>query len=154
MRFSKFLLSAAAITAFLILGTLPSQAQAPGDHPRYLRALSNLRLTRAYLDRLTPNEVIDQDSQRAIVEIDAAMREIRHAAIDDGQPLSVHPPIDARITPTDRFHKAREAANAAWVDINHEEDNEFARGLKRRALTHIEEAIRIVDLIIRRIDRR
>jgi hypothetical protein len=57
-----------------------------------------------------------------------------------------------RILPTDRFHKAREAGNAAWHDLDREEDNGFAHGLKHRAMVHIEEANHTVDKIIHRID--
>jgi hypothetical protein len=154
MKVGKALIVAVASMAFLAIAAAPSQAQGYEKHPRYLRALSDLRLMRAYLDRLTPSERVDEESQRAIAEIDAAIREIKLASIDDGKDLRFHPPIDARIEPTDRFHKAREAGNAAWADINQEEDNEYARGLKHRALDHIEAANHIVDHIVRRWERR
>jgi hypothetical protein len=154
MKLSKTLILAVAFVAMLVIGTVPSHAQEPGRHPAYLHALSDLRLMRAYLDRLTPNERIDEESQHAIDEIDAAIREIKEASIDDGKDLRAHPPIDAHITPSNRFRKAREAGNAAWADINREEDNGYARGLKHRALKHIEEANHTVDHIIRRIDAR
>lgn len=147
--------------AFALLGAglafaagTPAQAQPRGDHPAYLHALEDLRLMRAYLDRMTPNEVVDQESAHAIAEIDAAIAEIKRAAIDDGKNPNVHPPIDARITPTDRFHRAREAGNAAWRDVNQDEDNGYANGLKHRALQHIEDANHTIDAIIRRVDRR
>jgi len=150
INFRKSLALAAFAVAPLLLGVQPSQAQ--GNHPAYLHALSDLRLMRAYLDRLTPSERIDAESQHAIQEIDAAIHEVKEAAIDDGKDLRDHPPIDARIMPTDRFHKAREAGNAAWHDLDREEDNGFAHGLKHRAMAHIEEANHTVDHIIRRID--
>ncbi len=152
MKFSKPLIAAIAVFSAFAIGTLPSQAQAYGAHPAYLHALSDLRLERAYLDRLTPNERVDDESVQAIVEIDAAIHEIALASIDDGKDLRDHMPIDARIAPTDRFHKAREAGNAAFADINREEDNDYARGLKRRALDHIVRANQIVDHIIQRVD--
>jgi hypothetical protein len=154
MKFRKPLILAVVCAATCLLGTLPSHAQEPGRHPAYLHALSDLRLMRAYLDRLTPSERIDAESQHAIDEIDAAIREIKMASIDDGKDLRAHEPIDARISPANRFRKAREAGNAAWADINHEEDNGYARGLKRRALDHIEEANHTVDRIIHRIESR
>jgi hypothetical protein len=150
MKYMKFSLVAALFAAFFAMSAAPAQAQ--GAHPGYLHALSDLRLMRAYLDRLTPSEVVDAESQSAIDEIDAAIREVKAAAIDDGKDLRFHPPIDAHITPTGRFHKAREAGNAAWHDLDQEEDNEFARGLKHRALDHIERANHIVDHIIHRVD--
>lgn len=151
MRFSKSLILALAFVATLAFATVPSQAEVPGAHPAYLHALSDLRLMRAYLDKLTPSERIDDESQQAILEIDAAIREVKEASIEDHKNLSDHPPIDARITPSNRFRKAREAGNAAWADLDREEDNEFAHGLKHRAMDHIEKANHIVDHIIRRI---
>jgi hypothetical protein len=147
------MISAAVVVAFFAIPSPSIQAQAPGAHPAYLHALSDLRLMRAYLDRLTPNERVDDESARAIEEIDAAIREIKIASIDDNKPLGEHMSIDARITPSNRFRKAREAGNAAWADINREEDNEYARGLKHRALDHIEKANHIVDHIMSRFDR-
>jgi hypothetical protein len=153
MMFSKPLIVAIVFFATVVFAGVPSHAQEYGRHPAYLHALSDLRLMRAYLDRLTPSERIDDESQHAIGEIDAAIREIKEASIDDGKDLRDHLPVDARITPTNRYHKAREAGTAAWADINREEDNGYARGLKHRALGHIEEANHTVDKIIRRVDR-
>jgi len=151
MKLSKYFALAAVALTPLFFGVQSSQAQPA--HPAYLHALSDLRLMRAYLDRLTPSERVDEESQHAINEIDAAMREVKQAAIDDGKDLRDHPPIDARILPTDRFHRAREAGNAAWHDLHREEDNGYAHGLKHRAMAHIEEANHTVDKIIRRIDK-
>lgn len=146
-------LSLAAVTlAALLFVAQPSQAQPA--HPAYLHALSDLRLMRAYLDRLTPSERIDEESQHAIAEIDAAIQEIKEAAIDDRKDLRDHAPIDARIQPTERFRQAREAGTQAWHDLDREEDNNFARGLKHRALAHVEEANHTVDKIIKRVEHR
>jgi hypothetical protein len=153
MKFCKTLILAAIALAALSIGSAPSHAQAYGSHPAYLHALSDLRLMRAYLDKLTPNERVDEESQRAIAEIDAAIHEIRDAAIEDGKDLRDHEPIDARISPSNRFRKAREAGYAAMHDLDREEDNGFARGLKHRALDHINRANEIVDHIQHRFDR-
>lgn len=152
MKVCRSLFVLLTVSATLAFSISTAQAQEPGRHPAYLHALSDLRLMRAYLDRMTPSERIDEESQHAIDEIDAAIREIKEASIDDGRDLRMHAPIDARITPTDRFHKAREAGNAAWADLDHEEDNDYAHGLKHRALDHIEKANHTVDHIIRRVD--
>lgn len=152
MKFCKTLILSAIALAALAIGSAPAHAQGPGGHPAYLHALSDLRLMRAYLDRMTPNERVDDESQRAIEEIDAAIREIREAAIVDGKDLRDHAPIDARISPSNRFRKAREAGDAAWHDLDREEDNGFARGLKHRALDHIDRANHIVDHILHRFD--
>lgn len=150
MKYLKLPLFAVLFAALFAFSTTPARAQ--GSHPGYLHALSDLRLMRAYLDRLTPNEMIDAESQSAIDEIDSAIREVKEAAIDDGKDLHFHPPIDANITPANRFRKAHEAGDAAWRDLQQEEDNEFARGLKHRATEHIEKANHIIDHILHRFD--
>jgi len=150
MKYLKLPLFAVLLAALFAFSTTPAQAQ--GAHPYYSHALTDLRLMRGYLDRLTPSEVIDAESQSAIDEIDAAIREIKEASIDDGKDIHYHAPIDAQITPANRFRKAREAGNAAWHDLDQEEDNEFARGLKHRALDHVEKANHIIDHILHRFD--
>ncbi len=153
MRFCKPLFLAAAVCLTLTAGSIPSRGQGGERHPAYLHALSDLRLMRAYLDRLTPNERVDDESAHAIEEIDAAIREIKEASIDDHKDLREHMPIDAQIRPTDRFRKAREAGGAAAHDLEHEEDNGFARGLKHRALEHVERADRIADHLMHRYEK-
>lgn len=153
MKFSKIFVSSIALLTLLSLfgfGAPQSKAQ---NHPAYLHALSDLRLYRYLLDRASPNPVFDADRQHAIAEIDEAIREISAASIEEGKNLNFHPPADAELTPDNRYVKAREAGNAAWADINREEDNDYAHGLKHRALKHIEEANHTIDHIIRALDK-
>jgi len=123
-------------------------ADTPGPHPAYLHALSDLRDARAHLDRLTPSDRLDNEEEHAIREIDAAINEIKRASIDDGKDLHDHPPIDAHLTRTGRYHKALELLDRAHHDIAEKEDDKFAHGLRHRALEHIDEAHRIVDHLI------
>ena len=132
-----------AAVALLMMSAF-AVADTPGQHPAYLHALTDLRHARAHLDKLTPNGRVDADEQRAIEEIDAAIREIKEAAIDDGKPLSDHPPVDARWEYTDRMHRSLELLNRAYDDVDKHESDEWARGLKHRALHHIREAQKAV----------
>lgn len=110
------------------------------SHPAYLHALTDLRHARAQLDLGTPSYRMNADEQRAIAEIDAAIREVKEAAIDDGKPLNDHPPVDARWSRTDRLHRAMELLDKAHRDVDEHESDGYARGLKHRALHHIDEA--------------
>ena len=56
-------------------------------HPAYLHALSDLRYARALLEKPARADV-KWDETKAIREIDAAIKEIRAASIDDGKPLT------------------------------------------------------------------
>jgi len=114
--------------------------QVPGPHPAYLHALSDLRLARAYLDQLGPNGRVDDREARAIEQIDAAIGEIKRASIDDGKDLRDHQPIDAHLARTDRFHNAERLLGKAHNDLSRAEDVPSSRGLRDRALDHIDRA--------------
>ncbi len=135
----------AAIVFLVALCTAVTFADEPGRHPAYLHALTDLRHARAHLENLAPTHHMDKEEERAIEEIDRAIDEIKRAAIDDGKNLNDHPPVDARLDRAGRFHRAMELLDKAHNDIAREEDEPAARGLRNRALHHIDEAHRIVD---------
>lgn len=110
------------------------------EHPIYLHALSDLRMARAYLDKLTPNEQLNAYETTAIDEINGAIKEIKDAAIDDGKNLTDHEAIDVKLEKTDRYTKVLELLNKVYADINREEDNAFANELKKKALQHVAKA--------------
>jgi hypothetical protein len=120
----------------------PAPAPAPAAHPAYLHALSDLRLARALLSRPARDAEVKWDENRAISKVDAAIREIRDAAIDDGKPIEDHPAVDARLHHRDRIRAAIDLLEKAARDIEQREDNGFARGLRGRAIGHIRDAIR------------
>jgi hypothetical protein len=147
----------AAFTMFLaLLGILAlspkaaSAQQVPGPHPAYLHALSDLRMARAYLDQIAWPPV-QHDEEQAIRQIDAAIGEIKRASIDDGKNLEDHPPIDAHMRPDGRFRKALELLDKAHNDTARAEDVPQARGMRDRAIVHIDEAHSTVDDAIRRV---
>ncbi|GEM_PF-1401024 len=110
------------------------------NHPAYLHALSDLRMARAYLDKLTPDEQLNSFETAAIGEINGAIKEIKDAAIDDGKNPAEHEAIDAKLTKTDRYTKALELLYKVYADINREDDNAFANELKKKAVQHVEKA--------------
>jgi hypothetical protein len=128
------------LALFLLLAAVSGPAAHAQRHPAYLRALSDLRLARGFLDRLSPNEHVDRNQAMAISEIEAAIRDIKAASIDDGKDLRDHPPVDAHIEPRNRFRQAREALKAAKKDISESEDNPEVRELRHRSLDHIRSA--------------
>ena len=115
----------------------------PASHPAYLHALTDLRVARSYLAR-PAGAVVKWDENSAIREIDAAINEIKRAAVDDGKPLEDHPAVDVGMVWGDRLHRALELVEKARADVNQEEDNAFANGLKNRAVQHIGEAARFI----------
>ena len=85
------------------------------------------------------------DEHEAIDAIDRAIGEIKGAAIDDGKNINDHEPLDAREPRRGRLHKALSALRSAQRDVNQEEDNTYAGGLKARAIHHINEAIHLTE---------
>ena len=141
----KALLATTGLMAAMVPATTMQAQQVPGPHPAYLHALDDLRGARAFLADHWQWGPVKHDDQAAIREIDAAIDEIKHAAIDDGKSLNDHPPIDTGLSPHDRFRKANELLAAAHRDLDHAEDVPQSRGLRDRAIGHIDAAHQIVD---------
>jgi hypothetical protein len=135
---------AAGLLALSAPVTLQAQ-QVPGPHPAYLHALSDLRAARHYLHDGWAWGPVKRDDDAAIGQIDAAINEIKIAAIDDGKGVNDPFPIDRGLSPHDRFRKANELLAAAQHDLDRAEDVPQARGLRNRALMHIDQAHQIVD---------
>ena len=116
-------------------------AQGPEHHPAYLHALTDLRDARAHLER-PAGGVVKWDEQKAVREIDAAINEIKRASVDDGKNINEHQPVDVALPWEGRLHKALDLVEKARADVNQEEDNGFANGLRNRAIGHIDGALR------------
>jgi hypothetical protein len=116
---------------------------APAHHPAYSRALADLRRASMYLHRPT-NAAQAWDEHKAVEEINVAMRELREAAIEDDKSTTDAGPADTMVW-GDRLHKSIELLEAARRDVNQEEDDRFANGLKHRALNHIDVAVRFIQ---------
>jgi hypothetical protein len=138
----------AVLVFFLAVCAAITFADEPGRHPAYLHALTDLRHARAHLENPAPTYHMDKEEQHAIGEIDRAIDEIKRAAIDDGKNLNDHPPVDSHMDRRGRFHRTLELLDKAHNDIAREEDDPSVRGLRNRALQHIDEAHRIVDHLI------
>jgi hypothetical protein len=127
----------------LLLLVLPFSANAdlPGKHPAYLHALSDLRSARWMLEHRPGDAAVSAHEDGAINEIDRAIAELKNAAIDDGKDIHDHPQVDVPGDNPGRLHKAAELLRKVHADTNREEDDPSARGLKNRALGHIDAAL-------------
>jgi hypothetical protein len=142
-NFGKILLVGAM---FATAGSMPMQAQqVPGPHPHYLHALSDLRAARHYLHDDWSWGPVRHDDDEAIRQIDAAIHEIKKAAIDDGKGDNDPFSIDTHLSPHNRFRKALDLLRAAKDDLSHAEDVPEARGLRDRSIGHVDAAVQIVD---------
>ncbi len=117
-----------------------AQADMPGKHPAYLHALSDLRAAYWLIDHRPGDAAVSGHEDVALQQINAAIGEIKKAAIDDGKDLHDHPAVDAPNDKNGRLHRALEILKKVHADVNQEEDDPTARGLKQRSLEHIDKA--------------
>ena len=132
------------VLPFLAAAALPLAAMAdlPGKHPRYLHALSDLRLARAHIEHRPGDAAVSGQEDVAITKIDEAINEIKHAAIDDGKNLNDHPPVDAKFDHKGRLHHAEELLRKVKSDVHEEEDDPMTKGLRPKIEHHVEEALK------------
>ncbi len=136
--------------AGLALLSVPFVASAdlPGKHPYYLHALSDLRAARWMLEHRPGDAAVSGQEDVAITEIDKAIGEIKHAAIDDGKDIHDHPAVDYPGDRPGRLHKALDLLRKVHSDVAREEDDPMVRGLRNRAVGHIDEAIHATEKAI------
>jgi tetratricopeptide (TPR) repeat protein len=127
-----------AVAGAALLAATPSLAV---DHPAYLHALSDLEDARGHLQPL-PTDSADHllEQEHAVDNINMAIAEINKANIRDGKDIHYHPPVDATLTRTGRFHHALELLEKAKKDASYEEDQANTQGLQGRVLRHIDDA--------------
>jgi hypothetical protein len=116
-------------------------AQAGPTHPAYLHALSDLRAARWLIEHRPGDWAQTNDEVEAVRQIDAAINDIKQAAIDDGKNLNDRPGTDAHFDNRGRIHEALRLLRKARADVAREEDNAYAHGLRNRAVGHIDAAI-------------
>src|ERR1700722_3596035 len=122
----------------LLLLPLFANADLPGKHPAYLHALTDLRTARWMLEHRPGDAAVSGNE-------DAAIREIKHAAIDDGKNVNDHPNVDVAADRPGRLHKALELLRKVHSDVAREEDDPATRGLRDRAGGHIDGAIHATE---------
>jgi hypothetical protein len=136
----KLKLTALAVLAAAIV-PLAAHADVPGAHPGYLHALTDLRSARWNLEHRPGDAAVSTQEDVAISEIDRAIGEVQKAAMRDAKDLYNQPHEDANLDRPGRLHHAVELLQAAHHDLDQEEDNPESRGLKHRALEHVDRAL-------------
>ena len=131
-----------SIALLLLAGLAALQGNSqelPGKHPFFLHALTDLRTARWLLQHQPGNRKVYSEEDVAVQEIDAAINEIKRAAIDDGKDLDDHQKVDVKEQGS-RLLRAIETLRKAHADIDQEEDNPTVRELRRRSSEHVERA--------------
>jgi hypothetical protein len=134
--FGSFLLA-----TFVFVTGCVSPAPRHAAHPAYLHSLSDLRAARWLIEHRPGDWAQTADEVDSVRQIDAAINDIKKAAIDDGKNLNDRPSTDAHYDNRGRIHEALRLLRQARADIAREEDNAYAGGLRNRAIGHIDAAI-------------
>jgi hypothetical protein len=124
----------------------------PSRHPAYLHALTDLRTARWMLEHRPGDVAVSAHEDEAISEIDRAIGELKRAAIDDGKNIHDHPKADMPNDYRGRLHRAAELLRTARADMTREEDNPNARGLRDRAIGHVDAALHATERAIHDVE--
>ena len=136
------------VSAALLLVATVAQADLPGKHPYYLHALADLRSARWMLQHRAGDAAVSANEDAAITEINKAIGAIKKAAIDDGKNVNDHPNVDVPGDRPGHLHKALELLRKVHSDVAREEDDPVTRGLRDRAVGHIDGAIHATERAI------
>jgi hypothetical protein len=139
--FKSVLVASFAAGLMLLTACVATVHTAPSAHPAYLHSLSDLRAARWLIEHRPGDWAQTSDEVESIRQIDAAISDIKKAAIDDGKNLNDRPATDAHYDNRGRIHEAVRLLNKARADIARDEDNGYAQGLRNRAIGHIDGAI-------------
>jgi hypothetical protein len=143
MRILKSLAAGICATAFVFFVTAaPVQAQ----EPHYLRALSDLRTARDYINS-DHRPGFQGKRDIAVGAINQAISEIKHAAWDDGKNTRYAPP-SGMVDPWFPIHEAMKALSAAHRNIEQGVDRPENAGLRHRAIYDLEQAQATVNDIL------
>jgi hypothetical protein len=154
MKGSRRLLWSGALGILMVLtAPLVAHADLPGKHPFYLHALTDLRAARWCLEHRPGDAAVSGQEDVAIGEIDAAIREIKRAAIDDGKDIGDHTGVDLARDVPGRLHQALDLLRKVRSDVAREEDDPVVRGLRNRAVGHIDGAIHAAEGAIHAVQR-
>jgi hypothetical protein len=136
-------------TAAALLAAAPmARADTPGRHPFYIHALTDLRTARWLLLHNIGNFLVNGHEDEAIHHIEAAIGDIKRAAIEDGKNLDEHPPIDVPPERVGVLRRALELLHGVRRDVTQPEDDPAGLDAQTRSLRHVEEAIHHVERAI------
>jgi hypothetical protein len=126
------------------LSAMPAaQAQWWRHHPGYLHAMSDLRTAYWLVEHEDSDDRGLYRAERdAMGDIRAAYLELKDASIVDDKDIDDQPPPDMDYYDhSGRLHHAMDLLMHARHDISGEERDRAARGLRNRALVHIDEGV-------------
>jgi hypothetical protein len=148
--FKTFAATAMALLFSLVVLSAPALAQ----HPHYSHALSNLRQARALLDQDT-RPGFREEKNRAIDEIEAAIRDVARSLHEEGRSTHFTPPPATQGDPDRPMRSAMTLLDEAADDMKRgEADTHELRELQDHTIHHINEARRALGHALHQMERR
>jgi hypothetical protein len=130
------------MTLAVFMAATPAQAQ----EPHYLRALSDLRTARDYIQ--FDRDRFNGERRHAVDEINKAIEEVKHAAWDDGKNTQFAPPAQGVTTGWAPLHQAEHWLAEAKGHVAEGVDPPQSQGTRDRVLFHITEAVHILNHLV------
>jgi hypothetical protein len=143
-----------AATAFaLLLSLFALSIPALAQHPHYGHALSNLRQARALLDQDT-RPGFREEKNRAIDEIESAIRDVARSLHEEGRSTHFTPPPATQGDPDRPMRSAMTLLDEAAEDMRAGgADTPELRELQDHTIRHINEARRALGHALREVER-
>jgi len=120
-------------------------ANAQGQHPYCLQALSDLYSARGILLQHIDGKAMTHNEKEALRQMNVVIREINGASIGNGKEPKDHPKTLAGQDDAALLRQCIEFLQKAKDDLSHEEDSMFAGGLRNRSIRNCDEAIKFVE---------
>jgi hypothetical protein len=144
-------LKLACVAAFATCALpLAAQAQWWQHHPKYLHAMSDIRTAYWLIAHHEQADPVARPEERAALNsIRYAYRDLKDASIVDEKDIDALPPAQMNFYDyRGRLHHALDLLREAHHDVEGEEDDPAARGLRHRALHDIDRAIHDTEIAI------
>ena len=130
-----------ALSGIFISGT----ANAQGQHPYCLQALSDLGAARSMLLQYIDGKAMTHNEKEALRQINEVIREINEASVGNGKETNNYPKLQQGEDNAVRLRQCIEFLKKAEDDLHHEEDSQFSGGLRDRSIRNCDEAIKFVE---------
>jgi hypothetical protein len=122
-----------------------SASNAQSQHPYCLQALSELRSARSILLQFIDGKAMTHNEKEALRQINVIIRDINQASPDNGGEVENQTKLQVGKDDETRLQQCIKLLKKAKDDLSHEQDSQFAGGLRDRSVKNCEEAIKFVE---------
>lgn len=120
-------------------------ANAQGQHPHCLNALSDLRDAQLMLLQHINGRPQTHNEKEAMRQINVVIWDINEASINDGNGPAVHPNMQNGLDAAASLRQCIELLKKAKDELSQEADSRFAKGLRDRSIKNCDAAISFAE---------